>query len=109
MSNAGGCPFGIVMQADSLMEFFFFNGGCLGKMTGSKKEMVVVEMVVWMVGRVVLANLGVLIEVVILVQLMVRGWTWEMVVGVAVVVVVVVVVVVEEEEVILSLFSIITI
>ena len=24
MSNAGGCPFGIVMLADSLMEFFFF-------------------------------------------------------------------------------------
>ena len=32
-----------------------------------------VEMVVEMVGRVVLANLGVLMEVVILVQLMVRG------------------------------------
>ena len=100
------------------MEFFFFNGGCLGKMTGSKKEVVVVEMIVWMVGRVVLANLGVLIEVVILVQLMVRGWTWEMVVGVVVVVVIivvvvivvaVVVVVVVVEEVILSLFSVITI
>ena len=24
MSNAGGCSFGIVMRADSLMEFFFF-------------------------------------------------------------------------------------
>ena len=37
-------------------------------------------MVVGMVWRVVLANLGVLTEVVILVQLMVKGWTWEMVV-----------------------------
>ena len=36
MSNAGGCSFGIVMRADSLMEFFFFYGGCLGKVTGSK-------------------------------------------------------------------------
>ena len=80
MSNAGGRPFGIVMRADSLMEFFFFDGGCLGKVTGSKKEVVVVEMVVEMVGRVALANLGVLMEVVILVQLMVRGCMWEIVV-----------------------------
>ena len=37
MSNAGGCPFGIVILADSLMEFFFFfYGGCLGKVAGSK-------------------------------------------------------------------------
>ena len=34
-----------------------------------------VEMVVWMVERVVLANLGVLLEVIILVQLMVWGST----------------------------------
>ena len=34
-----------------------------------------VEMVVWMVERVVLVNLGVLLEVVILVQLMVWGST----------------------------------
>ena len=82
MSNAGGHPLGIVMQADSLMEFLFFDGRFLGKVTGSKKEVVVVEMVVGIVGRMVLANLGVLMEVVILVQLMVRGWTSEMVVGV---------------------------
>ena len=75
MSNAGGHPFGIVMQVDSLMEFFFFDGGCLGKVTDSKKEVVVVDMVVGMVERMVLANLGVLMEVVILVQLMVKGWT----------------------------------
>ena len=72
MFNACGHPFGIVMQPDSLMEFFFFDSGCLGKMTASKKEVMVVEMVVGMVGRVLLANLGVLMEVVILVQLMVR-------------------------------------
>ena len=51
-------------------------------MTGLRKELVVVEMVVGMVGREVLMNLGVLMEVVILVLLMVRGWTWKMVVGV---------------------------
>ena len=34
-----------------------------------------VEMVVWMVERVLLVNLGVLLEVVILVQLMVWGST----------------------------------
>ena len=61
------------------MEFFFFDSCCLGKVTGSKKEVVVVEMVVGMVGSVVLANLGVLMEVVILVQLMIRVCTWEMV------------------------------
>ena len=44
------------------MEFFCFDGGFSGK--------------------VVLANLRVLMEVVMLVQLMVRGWTWEIVVGV---------------------------
>ena len=80
MSNAGGRPFGIVMRADSLTEFFFFDGGCLGKVAGSKKEVVMVEMVVEMVGRVVLANLGVLMEVFILVQLMVRECMWEIVV-----------------------------
>ena len=36
MFNAGEHPFGMVMQADFLMEFFFFDGGCLGK-AGSKK------------------------------------------------------------------------
>ena len=45
------------------MELFFFDGGCLGKATGSKMEMVVVEVVVWVVS----ANLKVLLVVVILV------------------------------------------
>ena len=47
----------------------------MGKVTDSKKEVVVVDRVVGMVERMVLANLGVLMEVVILVQLMVKGWT----------------------------------
>ena len=38
--------FGTVMCANSLMEFFFFDGGCSWKVTGPKKEVVVVEMVV---------------------------------------------------------------
>ena len=53
ISNVGGNPFGMVIRADSLMEFFFFDGGCLRKVTGSKKEVVVVEMVVRVVERVV--------------------------------------------------------
>ena len=53
------------------MEFLFFYSGCLGKVTGSKKEVVVVEMVERVVERVVLANVGVLFEVVILMWLMV--------------------------------------
>ena len=67
MSNVGGHLFGMVLWADSLMEFFFFDGDCSGKVTGSKKEVVVVEMVVGVVERVVWANLGVLLEVVTLV------------------------------------------
>ena len=58
MSNVGGHPFAIVMRADSLMEFFLFDGSCLWEVTGSMKEVVVVEMVVGKVNRVVLANLG---------------------------------------------------
>ena len=53
MLNNGGRPFGMVIRADFLKEFFFFDGGCLGKVTGSKKEVVVVEMVVGVVERVV--------------------------------------------------------
>ena len=53
MSKIGGRPFGMVMRADFLMEFFFFDGGCLGKVTGSKMEVLVVEMVVGMVETVV--------------------------------------------------------
>ena len=67
MSNVDGYPFGMVMQIDFLMEFFFYDGGCLGKVTGSEKAVVVVEMVVGVVKRVVQVNLGVLLEVVILV------------------------------------------
>ena len=43
MSNVGGHSFGMVMQADSLMEFFLFDGSCLGKVTGSTKEVVIFE------------------------------------------------------------------
>ena len=53
MSNVGGNPFGMVIWTDSLMKFFLFGGGCLGKVTGLKKEVVVVEMVVRVVERVV--------------------------------------------------------
>ena len=45
MPNVDGRPFGMVIRADFLMEFFFFDG-CLGKVIGSKVEVVVVEMVV---------------------------------------------------------------
>ena len=65
MSNVGGRLFGVVMRADSLMEC------CLGEATGSIKEVVVVEMVVGVVESVVLADSGVLLEAVILVQLIV--------------------------------------
>ena len=44
--NVGGRFFCMVMWEDSLTEFFFFDGGCSGKVTGSKKEVVLVEMVV---------------------------------------------------------------
>ena len=64
------------------MEFFLFHGSCLGELTGSTKEAVMVEMVMGMVESTILADFGVLLKVVILVQLMVWGWTWEMVVGV---------------------------
>ena len=53
MFNVGGSRFGMVMWADSLMEFFFFDGGCLGKLTGTKKELVAIEMVVGVVERAV--------------------------------------------------------
>ena len=39
MSNVGGRFFGVVMRVDSLMEC------CLGELTGSIKDVVVVEMV----------------------------------------------------------------
>ena len=49
-------------------------------MTGPREDVVVVEMVAGMVWKEVLNNLVVLMEVVILVLPLVRGWTWEMVV-----------------------------
>ena len=53
MSNNGGCSFAKVIQADFLKDLFFFDVGCLEKVTGSKKKVVVVEMVVGVVERVV--------------------------------------------------------
>ena len=80
ISNDGGHPFGMVMWASSLKEVFCSGGTCcLGQVTGPRKEVVVVKMVVGMVRREVLINLVVLMEVVILVLLMVRKWTREMV------------------------------
>ena len=63
MSNVGGRLFGVVMQAHSLTEC------CLGEMTGSIENVVVVEMLVGVVKSVALANSRMLLEVVILVQL----------------------------------------
>ena len=51
-------------------------------MPDPRKVVVVVDMVVGMVWREVFTNSGVLMEVVILVLLMGRGWMWEMVVRV---------------------------
>ena len=73
ISNFGWCPFDNATQADSLMEFFLFDGFCLGKVTGSTKEVLVVEMVKEVVERMVLAIFGMLLEVVILVHLIVCG------------------------------------
>ena len=53
MSNVGGRHFGMVVRLDFLMEFFFPDGGCVGKVTGSRMEVVVVDMVVGMVERVI--------------------------------------------------------
>ena len=71
ISNVGGRFFGLMMRADSLMEFFLFDGSCLREVAGLIKEVMVVEMVVRIVKSVDLADLGVLLEVVILVQMMV--------------------------------------
>ena len=82
MSNDGERTFGMVMWASSLKEVFCSGGSCcLGLVTGPREEVVVVEMVVGTVWREVLTNLVVLMEVVILVLPLVRGWTWKMVVG----------------------------
>ena len=75
MSNVGGDPFVVVMREDSLIKFLLFDGSCLGEEIGSTKEVLVIGMVVGMVESMVLADLGLLLEVVILVQVMVWGWT----------------------------------
>lgn len=49
MSSVGGRPFVMVMREDFFMELFFFDDGCLGKVPGSKMEVVVVEVVAWLV------------------------------------------------------------
>ena len=49
MSSVGGCSFGMVMREDFFTELFFLDGTCLGKVIGSKKEVVVVKVVVWVV------------------------------------------------------------
>ena len=49
MSSVGGRPFGMVMRKDFFMELFFFGGGYLGKVIGSKMDVVVVQVVVWVV------------------------------------------------------------
>ena len=64
ISNVGGRFFGLMMRADSLMEFFLFDGSCLREVAGLIKEVMVVEMVVRIVKSVDLADLGVLLEVV---------------------------------------------
>ena len=53
ISNVDGSPFGMVMRVDSLMEFFFFNVRCFGKVNGSKNDLVMAKMVVGVVERVV--------------------------------------------------------
>ena len=37
-SNVGECPVGMVMREDFLMELFFIDASCLGKVTGSKMK-----------------------------------------------------------------------
>ena len=49
MSSVGGSPFGMAMREDFFMELFFCDTSCLGKVGGSKMEVVVVEVVVWVV------------------------------------------------------------
>ena len=39
----------LVMREDFFMEFFFLDDGCLWKVACSKKEVVVVEMILWVV------------------------------------------------------------
>ena len=53
----------MLMWEDFSMELFFLAGTCLGKVIGLKKEVLLLEMVVLMLG----AKLAILLEVVILV------------------------------------------
>ena len=71
MSNIGGHLFGVVIRADSLIECSF------EEVTDSTKNVVVVEMVAGVVESMVMNDSGVLLEVV-MVQLIVLGWTWVM-------------------------------
>ena len=81
MSNDGERTFRMVTWVSSLKEVFCSGGSCcLGQVTGPREDVVVVEMVAGMVWKEVLNNLVVLMEVVILVLPLVRGWTWEMMV-----------------------------
>ena len=58
-----------------MIKFLLFDGSCLGEEIDSTKEVLVVEMIVGMVESMVLADLGLLLEVVILVQVMVWACT----------------------------------
>ena len=65
MSIVGGRLFGVVMWAESVVEC------CLGEVTGSIENVVMVKMLVRAVESMVLTDSVVLLEVVILVQLIV--------------------------------------
>ena len=49
MSSAGRRSFGMMMREKFFMELVFLDGTCLGKVTCSKKDVVLFEEVVWMV------------------------------------------------------------
>ena len=57
-------------------EEFFLDGAHLVKLTGAHIEVVVVEMFVGIVARVVGANFGVLLEMVVLVVVLVQLMVW---------------------------------
>ena len=81
--NFGRRHFSMVMLANCLKDVFCSDGSCyLERVIGPRKEVVVAEIVVGMFRMLVLTNLVVLMDAVILVLPMVRGWTWEKVVGV---------------------------
>ena len=47
-SSVGGRPLDMVIRED-FMEVFFLDGTCLGKMAGSKKEVMVVDVFVCLI------------------------------------------------------------